>query len=186
MLQDAKVLITGAAGQVAFPVAKALAPNNEVHALARFTAGGSREKLEALGIRCIKRDYALDDLSGVPDDYTHVLHFAFQTGRTQPSFDQAIKINGEGVGHLMYHTRKAKTFFHCGTTAVYGGPEGPPFREDSPLLSETMAASAPTYGPSKLCGEAVARFISSEFGLPTIIARLNVPYGPNGGLPPCT
>ena len=50
-------------------------------------------------------------------------------------------------------------------------------------MSETMAASAPTYGPSKLCGEAVARFISSEFGLPTIIARLNVPYGPNGGLP---
>ena len=183
MLQDAKVLITGATGQVAFPVAKALAPNNEVHALARFTAEGSREKLEALGIRCIRRDYALDNLSGVPDDYTHVLHFAFQTGRTQPSFDQAIKVNGEGVGHLMYHTRKAKTFFHCGTTAVYGGPEGPPFREDSPLMSETMAASAPTYGPSKLCGEAVARFISSEFGLPTIIARLNVPYGPNGGLP---
>ena len=51
MLQDAKVLITGATGQVAFPVARALAPNNEVHALARFTAEGSRERLEALGIR---------------------------------------------------------------------------------------------------------------------------------------
>ncbi len=183
MLQDCKVLITGAAGQVAFPIARALVKNNEVHALARFSAQESRAKLEALGIRCIKKDYALDDLSDVPENYTHVLHFAFQTGRSQPTFDHAIKVNGEGTGHLMYHTRKAKVFFHCGTTAVYGGGDGPPFREDHYLTSGTMVNSAPTYGPSKLCGEAVVRFLSAEFGVPAIIARLNVPYGPNGGLP---
>ena len=42
---------------------------------------------------------------------------------------------------------------------------------------------APTYSISKIGAEVVARFAAKEFGLPTIITRLNTPYGSNGGWP---
>ena len=41
-----KILITGPTGQVATPVAKALAADNEVWGIARFTDAVARDKLE--------------------------------------------------------------------------------------------------------------------------------------------
>src|SRR5262245_24716971 len=41
----------------------------------------------------------------------------------------------------------------------------------------------PTYSVAKIAAEAVARTGAREHGLPTTIARLNVPYGDNGGWP---
>ena len=76
MLHGAKVLITGPTGNVAFPIARELAKTNDVYAMARFGNPGRREGLEALGITCIQKSFAADDLSGIPDDFTHVLHLA--------------------------------------------------------------------------------------------------------------
>jgi nucleoside-diphosphate-sugar epimerase len=41
----------------------------------------------------------------------------------------------------------------------------------------------PTYSISKIAAEAMARSGARQWGLPTTIARLNVPYGDNGGWP---
>ena len=41
----------------------------------------------------------------------------------------------------------------------------------------------PTYSISKIAGEVVARTMARVLGVPTTIARLNVPYGDNGGWP---
>jgi nucleoside-diphosphate-sugar epimerase len=41
----------------------------------------------------------------------------------------------------------------------------------------------PTYSLAKIAAEAVARTAAREHGIPTTIARLNVPYGDNGGWP---
>ena len=41
----------------------------------------------------------------------------------------------------------------------------------------------PTYSICKIAGETVARFAAREWNLPTVIARLSVPYGDNGGWP---
>ena len=41
----------------------------------------------------------------------------------------------------------------------------------------------PTYSISKIAAEAVVRTEARQLGLPTTIARLNVPYGDNGGWP---
>jgi nucleoside-diphosphate-sugar epimerase len=41
----------------------------------------------------------------------------------------------------------------------------------------------PTYSISKIAAEAVVRFAARDLGLPTIITRLNTPYGSNGGWP---
>ena len=48
-LSGEKILITGATGQVANPIAKALARDNEVWAVARFGNAGAREDLEDVG-----------------------------------------------------------------------------------------------------------------------------------------
>jgi nucleoside-diphosphate-sugar epimerase len=42
---------------------------------------------------------------------------------------------------------------------------------------------APTYAVSKIAQEAVVRQNARSLGLPTVIARMNASYGPNGGLP---
>jgi UDP-glucuronate 4-epimerase len=41
----------------------------------------------------------------------------------------------------------------------------------------------PTYSISKIAAEAVVRTAARQWQLPTTIARLNVPYGDNGGWP---
>ena len=50
MLSGEKILITGPAGQIAFPLARYLAADNEVWGIARFSEAGSREKVDALGV----------------------------------------------------------------------------------------------------------------------------------------
>ena len=53
MLSGEKILITGAAGRVAFPIARELAKNNEVHGMARFADPADRDKLRQAGIGAI-------------------------------------------------------------------------------------------------------------------------------------
>ena len=51
MLSGQKVLVTGVNGMVAFPLAAALAAENEVWGLARFSDPASRSRVEAAGIK---------------------------------------------------------------------------------------------------------------------------------------
>ena len=51
MLQDKKILITGPAGQIAFPLAAYLAKDNDVWGIARFSEDGSRDRVDASGSR---------------------------------------------------------------------------------------------------------------------------------------
>ena len=60
-LSGEKILITGATGQVANPVAKALAVDNEVWAIARFGNADARKDLEDAGVRCAVVDLAAGD-----------------------------------------------------------------------------------------------------------------------------
>ena len=54
-LNDQKILVTGATGQLANFIVEKLAPNNTVHTMARFGVPGSIQKLEAIGATCISR-----------------------------------------------------------------------------------------------------------------------------------
>ncbi len=183
MLTGAKVLMTGATGKVAYPIARELAKGNDVHALARFGTPASSERLEAIGVKCIKKSFAEDDLSDLPDDFTHVLHFAAFKESGSNDFDYAIAVNAVGTGKLMHHCRKASAFLLCSTTAVYADMGHRCAKETDPLLAEVMSERSPTYGISKIASEAVAKFSAEQWGIPTAIARLNVPYGESGGLP---
>lgn len=183
-LRDEKILITGPAGRVAFPLAVRLARDNEVFGIARFGSEDERARLEAAGIRTRRVDLADPDWADLPSDFSLVLHFAAAIG-TQLSFADAIRINGDGTGRLMNRFRRARAVLVASSRAVYAEPADPDRlqHESDPLGGDSPLPYSPTYRVSKLAQEAVASFWAEELGLPTILARLNVVYGDNGGLP---
>ena len=180
-LDGQRIVITGPTGQVAKPLALSLAKNNEVTAIARFSNAAARADLEAGGVRCLPVDLAEGDFSQVPADVDYVVNMA--VAKTK-SFDKDLAANVEGLGMMMDHFRNAKAFLHCSSTAVYQANGHHAFKEDDELGDNHRVMSfMPTYSITKIAAEAMARFGARQFGLPTVIARLNVPYGDNGGWP---
>lgn len=178
-MRGSKILITGPTGQVAAPLAMSLAADNEVWGIARFTDTSAREKLERAGIRCVTVNLAAGDFSGIPADFDYVLNLAVaKSGR----WDKDLGANAESVGLLMAHCADAKAFLHCSSAAVYDPPDDEP-RTEAAALGDNHKSMLPTYSISKIAGEVVARTMARALGVPTVIARLNVPYGDNGGWP---
>jgi UDP-glucuronate 4-epimerase len=178
-LNDARVLVTGATGQVALPVALGLAAGNEVIALARFKDAAARERLESAGVRCIATDFARGSFDGVPTDVDYVCNFAVVKSN---KWEVDLAGNAEAAGLLMAHCRSARAFLHCSSTGVYEAADGSPQLESDPL-GDNHRVMMPTYSISKIAAEAVVRTTCRLLDVPTTIARLNVPYGDGGGWP---
>jgi len=178
MLDDRKILFTGATGQVMRPVAEALAAGNEVWAAGRFSDPAVADALRAQGVRTFPWTMGETELDGLPDDFTHVVHAAPYRG--QPDTDTAAQANAVGAGMLMHHCRAAEAFLFVSTFAVYAKPPTPPspIAESAPLYG--YAPYAPSYPVGKLAAEGAVRAFARVLGLRTTIARLNVCYGPTG------
>jgi len=182
-LRDEKILVTGPAGQIAFPLAARLARDNEVWGIARFEDSKTRERVEQAGIRARAIDLADPSWGDLPDDFTLVLHLAAVIAAGH-DFDRAIRINAEGTGKVMQRHRSARACLMMSTCGVYLSPEdGDRGVIETDPLGGSHQPYAPTYCVSKIAQEAVARFSAEAFALPTTIARMNVAYGDNGGLP---
>ncbi len=181
MLKGEKILITGPCSQVGLPVARALAPLNEVYGLARFRRRRDRVAMEELGVKCLSADLASDDFAALPDDFTYVLNFAVVKSGAQ-DFAYDLAANAESVGRLMAHCRAAKAWLQCSSAGVYAHAGNAPRRESDPL-GDNHRVFMPTYSICKIAAETVARFAARQWNLPTTIARLSVPYGDNGGWP---
>jgi nucleoside-diphosphate-sugar epimerase len=181
MLSGEKILVTGAAGIVGFPLAAYLARDNDVWGLARFTDKNAPAPLKTAGVVCYPCDIATGQFSGLPEDFTYVLHLAALSFGDDS--DRAVTVNAEGTGLLLQHCRRAKAALVMSTHSVYKPQEDPYHRfvESDPL--GINAGAAPGYSVSKIAQEGVARFCARQLDLPVVIARLNVAYGPNGGLP---
>jgi nucleoside-diphosphate-sugar epimerase len=181
-LEGSKILLTGPTSQVALPVALDLAKSNDVWGIARFSDQPARERLDAAGVTCVPTDLATSDFADLPDDFDYVLNFAVAKGGDD-DWDRDFAANAESVGLLMAHCRTATAFLHCSSTAVYQhqGPDHP-LRETDPL-GDNHRVMFPTYSLAKIAAEVVARTAAREHRVPTTIARLNVPYGDNGGWP---
>ena len=106
MLEGQKILITGATGRVAFPIARALAQRNEVWGVARFTDPGSPSRLEAAGVRPVALDISTADFSSLPDDFTYVFHAAMASGAD--GWASAFEMNSQASGWLLYHCRSGR------------------------------------------------------------------------------
>jgi len=179
MIEGKRVLITGPAGQVALPVTRALAATNDVIGIARFRDPVTRAELEGLGVTCIPVDLAAGDFDEVPDDVDYVLNLAVvKSGR----WEVDLRGNAEAVGLLMAHCRSASAFLHCSSTGVYQAA-GAHLQTETDPLGDNHRVIMPTYSIAKIAAEAVVRTEARQLRLPTTIARLNVPYGDNGGWP---
>ena len=182
-LTGKRILVTGPAGQIAFPLVQDLVRDNEVWGIARFGDPESRAKVDETG--CITRvvDLANPDWQDLPDRFDHVLHLAiFQAASAD--YDYALKVNAEGTALLMHRFANSASVLIVSTVAVYdSNPDGAYLYRENDLLGDNRAPYSPTYGISKIAQEGVARSMARVLNLPTTIARMNVSYSPLGGLP---
>ena len=179
MLTDQRILITGPTGQVALPVTLALAEHNDVTGIARFSDPAARAQLERAGVTCIETNLAAGDFAGVPADVDYVLNLAVVKSNR---WEIDLAANAEAAGLLMAHCRGAKAMLHCSSTGVYQ-PAGLHELAETDALGDNHRVMMETYSIAKIAAEVVVRTSARLFELPTTIARLNVPYGDNGGWP---
>ena len=182
MLKGEKILITGPAGRIAFPLARSLAADNDVWGVARFSAPGSRERVESIGVTTRTVDIAEAEFGDLPTDFSYLLHLAADF--SDNDYDRALRVNAEATGFLLEYCRNIKAALVMSTLTVYAPHPDPwhPFREDDPLGDARATFSAP-YSVSKIAQEAVARYCARTLELPVVIARMGAAYGENGGLP---
>jgi UDP-glucuronate 4-epimerase len=181
-----KVLFVGGQGPVSGPALRSIAPDNDVFAMARFSDPRVREKLEAIGVTCIRHDMfeSFDDL---PDDFDYVFHSALPLtrnpsgrtdvptiGRWPRSFDGY----ADATGRLMARCRPAKGFLFASTISVYDPPGGDtPVPETHPFGIHTTSA----YAFTKVANEAVISYLARCLDIPATIIRVGSASGVDGG-----
>ena len=180
-LSGKTIVVTGVTGQVAGPVATALAGDNEVIGAARFRDGPARHRLEEAGVRCVPIDLVSGDVADLPADADYVLNFA--VAKTN-DWELDLRANSGGLAYLMEHHQHASAFVHCSTTGVYKPLGHHVFAEDDALGdNHGVWPFLRTYSICKIAAEGTARWGADRFDLPTTVARLSVPYGDRGGWP---
>jgi UDP-glucuronate 4-epimerase len=179
-LEGKKILLTGVTGQVAAPLARNLvAAGNTVYGTSRFADADARDKVAADGVVPVRADFETADLDEIPDDLDVVLHFAVSKDQ---DFDRALAANAEGTAFLMERVAGVEAFLHCSSCAVYQPDDHVPHVETSALGDNHRPMGfLPTYSISKIAAESAAKYAAKRFGVPTVIARLDVPYGPTHG-----
>lgn len=177
MLKGEKILITGATGKTAFPIARKLAEQNEVWGAARLQKAGDSERLYNAGIKPLALDLAQGDLSQVPTDFTYVFHAAVDPGND--GWRECVKTNAQRSGDLLYHCRAAKGFVYCSTGSIYGYQGQRPLTESDPPGVPLRA----NYSFSKVAAEETLTWIANHHDIPLTIIRICSTYGPLGGAP---
>lgn len=175
-LSGKRVLVTGASGLVAFPVAAELAKDNEVFALARWSDPAQRKLIEAAGANPISFDLANPDLSPLPDKVDVVVNYAV----LPPNFkNMAYDVNTGATGRLARKYRDAEAFVHGSTGSLYEYQGERPLREDDPY--GLHGGGGENYAASKIGAEYMLRHLSEDYQLPVTIVRIFSFYGPRGG-----
>ncbi|WP_445170820.1 NAD-dependent epimerase/dehydratase family protein [Mycolicibacterium sp. Dal123E01] len=177
MLDAQKILITGATGKIAFPIARALARNNEVWGAARLRDENDRDRLAAANITPLQLDISTGDFENLPDDFTYVFHAAVDPGAD--NWPNAVDTNAQKSGDLLYHCRRAKGFVFCSTGSIYAYQGQRPLKEDDPPGVPLRA----NYSFSKIAAEQVCTWIATQYDIPLTIIRICSTYGPEGGAP---
>lgn len=173
-LTGRKILVTGASGLVAFPVAAELAKTNEVYAVARFSDPEQKRMLEQAGARPIAFDLADPDLSPLPTSVDIVVNYAV----LPPTHKDAYEVNAGTTGRLARRYRDCEAFVHGSTGSLYAYQGERPLREDD---AYGLHSSAENYAASKIAAEYLLKQVSEDYGLATTIVRIFSFYGPRGG-----
>lgn len=174
-LSGRRVLITGASGLVAFPIAAKLAETNETHAVARFSDPEQKRLLEARGVRCVAFDMADPDLSPLPKAVDVVINY----GVLPPTHRDAYEVNAGAAGRLASRYRDCEAFIHGSTGSLYQYQGERPLREEDPY--GLHSGGGENYAASKIAAEFLLKHLSVEYNMPTVLVRIFSFYGPRGG-----
>jgi nucleoside-diphosphate-sugar epimerase len=180
-LRGARVVVTGASGLMGLPVARALAADNEVAAVSRFSDPVDADELRAAGAMVVRWDLSDPDLSPLPDAADVVLHLgAVTTASTNPENRKlTFEANVHGTGRLMLRYPDA-AFVHASSASTYAFQGDRALREDDPY---GLHNGLEQYAASKIAAEQLVTFLSRENGVRAIIVRIFSAYGPRGGAP---
>jgi nucleoside-diphosphate-sugar epimerase len=175
-LSGKRILITGASGLVAFPVAVELAKSNEVFAIARYSDPEQKRLLAAAGARTVVFDMADPDLSPLPKSVDVVINY----GVLPSDHPDVFEVNTSATGRLASRYRECEAFVHGSTASVYAYPGERPMRED-----DAYGLHKPNdfYSASKIGAEYLLKQLSVEYNMPTVLLRIFSFYGPRGGWP---
>ncbi len=97
-------------------------------------------------------------------------------------------MNAEASAELMAWAAETcpglQAYLHCSSTGVYQ-PKGHEPRTEMSAVGDSHRTmpGMPTYSISKIAGEVLVGYQSKHLGVPTVIARLAVPYGDSYGWP---
>jgi nucleoside-diphosphate-sugar epimerase len=174
LMSGKRVLVTGASGLVAAPVAIELAKDNEVYAVARYSNPEQKRLMEEAGARAVSFDLAEHDLSPLPKSVDVVINYAV----LPPIYPQAYEVNAGAAGRLASRYRDCEAFVHGSTGSLYEYQGERPLREDDPY---GLHSSAENYAASKIAAEFLIKQLCIEFDMPTVIVRIFSFYGPRGG-----
>jgi dTDP-4-dehydrorhamnose reductase len=158
-----RILVTGRDGQVA----RALAERSANHGHTLIFAG--RPELDLSEPETIR-----DTVARIAPDVVVSVAAYTAVDKAEEEEALAMRINGEGPGHLAEAARKiGARIIHLSTDYVFDGSGDRPWREDDP------AGPLGAYGRSKLAGEAAVRQAAPDHHLILRTAWVYSPFGAN-------
>jgi nucleoside-diphosphate-sugar epimerase len=90
VLEDKRILLTGPAGNIGFPLGRELAKANEVWGISRFGGVGERQRVEDGGVITRPVDLGTGEFGDLPDYFDYVLHLsAYIVG---DDYDRAMEV----------------------------------------------------------------------------------------------
>ena len=173
-LSGKRILVTGASGLVALPVAVELAKENEVFAVARYSDPQQKRLIEDAGANAVAFDLAEEDLSALPESVDVVVNYAV----LPPNHKDAYEVNAGATGRLARRYRDCEAFVHGSTGSLYEYQGERPLREDDPY---GLHPPVENYAASKIAAEYLLKHLSEDYELPVTIVRIFSFYGPRGG-----
>jgi len=190
LLQDGRVLLTGASGVVGIHMAAAfrrlIDEGSKLRLRVTFQSpvdGVVAEMLNHPQIQVIRGDLTYPGFRSRLDQAELILHAAGygQPGRFLENPSKTIRLNTEATLDLLEKVSSGGRFLFISTSELYMGlPQGEAHREDCIGISNTTHPRA-CYIEGKRCGEAACNAARAS-GMQAVSARLALAYGPGARL----
>ncbi len=174
-LAGKRIFVTGATGFIGGHLTHRLHAEG-AHVLALERTPGKGDALAALGIEIVRGDITdhprMREI--IDQDVQVVMHIAAWLGRNRPVTD-AETVNVAATRHLAEASAAAgvERFVFTSSIATYGAQGDTDVDEDTPL-----EPFGDPYGDSKIRAEAALHQVGQQTGLPYVIVRPGMVYGP--------
>jgi len=173
---DVKYLVTGATGFVGpHLIKKIVSQGHTCRCLVRYSS--NKDVLEGLGVEVVEGDITNPEiLNGVADGVDCLIHMATLGHMSNYTVTESMfeAVNVHGSINIMNEAIKAgvKRVVHCSTVASMG------ICPEVPATEETECQPHHPYGRSKLRAENEVLGMVADKGLPAVIVRFSMVYGP--------